>query len=459
MTRERLRELLYAGINVPLSLVHGPGAVLPALFAKEAGLSLVVIGSIMVGLRILDVVIDPLIGYWSDRSSSRFGRRKPWIVAGSVVVCAGALLAFNPSANTGYWYFGLSIFLLVFGWSLVETPYAAWLNELTGDYHGRSRMATQRVVAGYVGNAMFLALPLTGLFATTAMTPAVTAAGAWLVIGLFAVLLPPAMLMLGDAGASKLERQSTARDVLRSVRGNPAFWRYAAVQGLSGLSSGIVSGLFFIWLDSYLQLGGKYSQVMLPVMVCGFIGAIFWLRVTMGIDKHRVVSACLLVTAATNLAMLFIAPGEWALAALIVSFAVSSFAGSGSTAAQTSLLADTVDYGTLRTGIDHAGNYFAAATFINKIAMSVGTGLGLVIAGLFGYTITGPNGTTAMNGFFIAIVFIPCALNLLAAWVAWGFPIDRRRQREIRAELDARAVGGHAVARRPPAAEGTAHAL
>lgn len=456
---KRAGELLYAGINVPLALVHGPGAVLPALFAKEAGLSLVIIGSIMVALRILDVVIDPLIGYWSDRTSSRFGRRKPWIAVGSVVVCIGALLAFNPSANTGYWYFGFSIFLLVFGWSLVETPYAAWLNELTGDYHGRSRMATQRVVAGYAGNAMFLALPLSGLFATTAMTPQVTAAGAWLVIGLFAVLLPPALLMLRDAGANSIEQQSRLRDVLRSVRGNPAFWRYAAVQGFSGLSSGIVSGLFFIWLDSYLQLGSKYSHVMLPVMLCGLIGAIFWLRATMSIDKHRVVSACVMVTAATNLAMLFISPGDWALTALIVSFAVSSFAGAGSSAAQTSLLADTVDYGTLKTGMDHAGNYFAAATFINKIAMSVGTGLGLVISGLFGYTVSGPNDRMAMNGFFMAIVFIPCALNLLAAWIAWGFPIDRQRQREIRAELDARAAAGHAKPQRPPVTDGAVRAV
>lgn len=457
--RERARELLYAGINVPLAIVHGPGMVLPALYAKHAGLSLVAIGSIMAVLRILDVVIDPLIGYLSDRTPSRYGRRKPWIGGGAVVLCIGALLAFNPSPHTGYVYFAVANFLLILGWSLVEIPHAAWLNELTGDYHGRSRMATQRFVAGYLGNAIFLALPLTGLFASTAMTPEVTAVGAWLVIGLFVLVLPPALATLPDGGAGPAARQSTLREVLRSVRGNAAFGSFVAMQSFSGLSSGIVSGLFFLWLDGYLKLGSKYSHVMLPVMVFGLVGALFWLRATMRVDKHRIVAACSCVTAATNIVMLFIAPGEWALPALIVSFAISSFAGAGSTAAHASLLADTVDCGTLKTGVDHAGNYYAATTFVSKCCLAVGGGLGLIIAGLFGYTAQGPNDAQAMSGFFVAIVFVPCALNLVAAAIAWRFPIDRRRQREIRAELDARAAARDSTTVASPRPAPPAHAL
>lgn len=451
-SRARAQELLYAGINLPLAIVHGPGMVLPALYAKHAGLSLLAIGSIMAVLRILDVLIDPLIGFLSDRTPSRYGRRKPWILCGAGVLCIGALLAFNPSKDTGYVYFAVANFLLVLGWSLVEIPHAAWLNELTGDYQGRSRMATQRFVAGYLGNAIFLALPFTGLFAGTAMTPEVTSAGAWLVIVLFAIVLPPALRMLPDAGADRTTGRSSLRDVLRSVRGNGAFGSFVAMQSVSGLSSGIVSGLFFIWLDSYLHLADKYSHVMLPVMVFGLVGALFWLRATVTVDKHRIVAACSCVTAATNIVMLFIAPGEWALPALIVSFAISSFAGAGSSAAHASLLADTVDYGTLKTGVDHAGNYYAATTFISKCCTAVGGGLGLVIAGLFGYTVQGPNDDLAMGGFFVAIVFLPCALNLVAALIAWRFPIDRRRQREIRAELEARAArapAGDAAAPKP----------
>ena len=436
------RELIYAVVNAPIMMMYIPAVgILPTLYAKYGGLSLVAIGSILMVMRVLDAVIDPFIGFMSDGTRSRFGRRKPWILAGAIVVGFGALMAFQPSASTGYLYFGMAYFLLVVGWSLMEIPHTAWVNELTGDYQGRSRLAAYRFVAGMVGQACFVGLPLLPIFATTEVTPEVASLAAWVIVAWLVLTVPLALLFVPDASAASAPQQMSLRHVLRSVSGNRPFWFIVAMQSLGGLSSGIVGGLFFLYLVNYLNIGSKYSYVMLPVMVLSVVGALFWLRVTVSVDKHRVWALCSLVTAATNIAMFCINPGDWAAVLLISTFAVSAFSGAGRDSALVSLTADVVDYGTLASGGNFSGNYFAASSFINKFCLAVGGGLGLVIAGLFGYTAQGPNGQTAMLGFFLAIIWIPCALNVAAALFAWRFPITREGQAAIRRELDLRAKG------------------
>lgn len=452
-SRTFARDVWYAGVAAPLRVLHLPTiSILPALYSKYAELNLVVIGSILIGMRILDAAIDPLIGFYSDGTRSRLGRRKPWILTGSLLACAGALIAFNPSATTGYVHFAIGYFLLVVGWSMAEIPHMAWMNEITTDYQARSRLATYRYVAGMLGGGLFLMVPLLGIFATTEMTPEVTSIGAWIAVGLFLLALPPMLLWLDNGDEHRQDPAVSVKAVLRSLSGNRPFLLFVAMQSCSMLASGIVAGLFFFYLGTYLQIGGKYSHIMLSVYVLSVLGALFWLKVTTRVDRHRIIAACALVVALCNVAMYFISPGPNAMEAMIALFSVTAFAVSGSTAAITALLADIVDYGTLRTGENHAGNYFAASTFLTKCFEAVGGGLGLVIAGLFGFSAKGPNDATAMAGFFLAIVWIPCVLNLVASALAWQFPIDRKRQFAIRSRLDRRArraggtvEGGHAL--------------
>lgn len=437
---EVARDACYAGLNAPNMAVHLPTvSILPALYSAQAGLSLVVIGSILVFLRVLDAVIDPGIGYLSDRTRSRFGRRKPWLVGGAILTAFGALVFFNPSPSTGYVHFTAGYLMLVIGWTMVEIPHLALINELTDDYQRRSRLSTYRYIAGLVGVAAFLLIPLVGPFPTTTMTPEVTSVGAWLVIALFALTLPPILAWLPRGSVEDDSRVPSLRSALKSIAGNRPLWLFMFIRTCTGLSSGIVAGLFFFYLGTYLHIADKYSHVMLGVQAISVVGALFWLRVTVRVDKHHVMAACALVTAACNVAMWLIAPGEWAFVAMFVVFSVTAFAVAGYEGAMYSLNADIVDYGRLKSGVDHAGNYFAMATLLYKFGLAIGGGAGLVIAGLFGFSAKGPNDATAMAGFFLALVWIPCALNLAAAALAWNFPIDRRRQAAIRRRLERRA--------------------
>ena len=115
------------------------GLYLPLVYSKDLGLSLTEIGLVLMLARISDVITDPLIGALSDRTKSRFGKRKPWIAAGTVLMMLSAFQLFNPEALnqmpiTKWYLLGWSI-LLWLGWTMVNIPYYAWGAELSDDYY------------------------------------------------------------------------------------------------------------------------------------------------------------------------------------------------------------------------------------------------------------------------------------------------------------------------------------
>jgi Na+/melibiose symporter-like transporter len=426
----RWRELAYAGVNIPFTMMQTPAfIILPSLYVQYSGLSMVTVGFILTALRVADAIIDPGIGFLSDRTRSRFGRRKPFIVLGGLIGAPAVLLAYHPSATTGYVYFALSYLFLTLGWTLSEIPHTAWLSEITRNYSDRNRLATYRYIAGMVGTALFPLISFLPWLPSRAITPQVTGLAGWVIFFLTMLTVPLALFCVPQTqGDTSRTPATSVKRLVKDLLANRPLHLFLAMQTLTGVSSGMVSGLYFFYISNYLRLSEDYSLVMLAVYGLSIAGGAMWLWLGRIIDKHRVNAICSLLVAVTNLMMVLIAPGPRAFELLIGVFSIAALCTSGAIAAQTSLLADVCDFGTLRSGRDHAGNYFAAFSFINKSSLAIGSGLGMIVAGVFGFRPTGNNGAHALTGFFLAIVWIPLALNLLSAAVSWFFPLDRRRQ-------------------------------
>ena len=122
---------------------------LPFVYSKDFGLSLTDVGLILMFGRIADVVTDPLIGFLSDRTRSRFGRRKPWIAAGGLIMMTSAFMLFNPVIQVTNTYLLCWAILLWLGWTMVNIPYYAWGAELSDDYNERTRITGWRQFFGF----------------------------------------------------------------------------------------------------------------------------------------------------------------------------------------------------------------------------------------------------------------------------------------------------------------------
>jgi GPH family glycoside/pentoside/hexuronide:cation symporter len=120
------RLLAFSLITLPLAGAGLPLAVyLPAFYAQQAGLGLTVVGLVFMLGRFWDAAADPLIGVLSDQTSTRFGRRRPWIAVGGLLFGLASLALFAPPAHIAWPYLAAALFVFYLGWTMIQIPLSA----------------------------------------------------------------------------------------------------------------------------------------------------------------------------------------------------------------------------------------------------------------------------------------------------------------------------------------------
>ena len=135
-----LRELTivnYSALYMPISMALLPMGVYVQPHYAELGISLYAMSAVIFFARWTDVVTDPLIGVLSDKTKGPWGRRKPWIVAGTPLLMVSIYMLFRPPEEPTLWYFGVWTVLMYFAFTLVDLPYFAWGAELSTNYAER----------------------------------------------------------------------------------------------------------------------------------------------------------------------------------------------------------------------------------------------------------------------------------------------------------------------------------
>ncbi|MEM1377407.1 MAG: MFS transporter [Pseudomonadota bacterium] len=141
------------GVNI---LVVASVLITFAYLTTVLGVQPGVAGTMLLLAKVWDVITDPLIGRWSDATTSRFGRRRPWIFAGAILMAVGFATMFaapfeGSSPNLQGAYFVLAMMFTYTAFTMVGVPYGAMTAELTPDYHERSNLTGWRMGFGSVG--------------------------------------------------------------------------------------------------------------------------------------------------------------------------------------------------------------------------------------------------------------------------------------------------------------------
>ena len=151
----------YGCIAMPLSTIGLPLSIyLAPFYAGELGLSLAALGTAMVLARLVDVVVDPVIGIVSDRWRPSAGRRKIWLPIGVAALGVGSWMLFQPgTANIGIAYFFIWTTIMYLGFTATKLPYEAWGAELSTDYAERTRVASFRQAFSLIGLVVATVVP------------------------------------------------------------------------------------------------------------------------------------------------------------------------------------------------------------------------------------------------------------------------------------------------------------
>ena len=420
--------LAYATPMVPVYMLHTPAlSLIPGMYGKYGAVDLATIGLILIFSRLLDGITDPLIGYLSDKTNTRFGSRKPWIIVGGIISSIGVYFWFRPGPETGAIYFLFSSIAVYFGWTMIEIPHSAWLAELSQNYNERSRLSSYKISGMRLGYIVFWLVPFLPIFASTEITPDVTAFISWVIIGLLAVTVTVCVLKAPVGHKQQSVKRVGFLSMLHSLSKNKPLRFYICIQLMGKIASGMVAGLFFFFIVTYLAIGDKLSHINLALAFVGLVSVPLWGWITMRIGKHQTLTISNIFTILSLIAMGFVEPGPSAFMTMLIIFSLTSLLTTGYDIGLYALMADVADYGELKTGRSETGNYYAILTLLEKAGYGLGGGLALSIVSLFSFNPDGKNDDFAMSGFYLAFLVIPAILYTIAMIAAWLFPIDARR--------------------------------
>jgi Na+/melibiose symporter-like transporter len=420
--------------------------VVPQLYAKELGISLAGIGSVVFITRLLNVISDQVLGYLSDKTKSRFGPRKPWIVGGTIMTLLAAYFLLDPPLTAGLLYFTVWKILFDIAWTAKTLSYNAWGAELSTDYYTRSKISGLRAMIGQLGNMSNDALPILfvaiGLVATSAYSLHMMR----YIFGIGCVLIPlftVYSLTVAPSVQPIVRKRETIFDLIKAVRANRPFWYYFIGFFILGVAQGAIA-LIFTFYDSYLKVGASYPYLITGFSIALALSIPAWTWLSKRIGKHRVFTCAALLNAAALQVFWFIPPDttphNWLIAISAIVTLINGAATACYVTAPAAILADVIDYGEWKSGSARAGSYFGLYLVTNQAAGAAGAGLGFMALAAFGYsTLAGAVNTPAANlGLMVTIVLGPGILCTLAGLMMWRFPLDARRQGILRRRLDRR---------------------
>lgn len=398
-----------------------------------------VMGAIFGASRIWDAVSDPLAGFLSDRTRSRLGRRRPWILASIVPVVVVFWMIWSPPRELSgallVGWMAVGIFGFYTAATIFGVPHAALGAELSTSYDDRNRVFGGRQLAFNAG--AFLAVAgMTWLIRSPA--PRETARDLAIIAGLLTV---PTMLWCVTGLRERAEYQgrgaSSAFGAVRDVWQNPHARLLLAVIFIEHLGSATIA-ILTPYVSEYAILTPDKTWLYITLyMVGSTVSLPIWIALAPRFGKKRLWVVSMTLAAVSFGAMFLAGPGQWMVIASL-SFSGGVAAGCGATIGQ-SIKADVIDFDEWRTGERKEGSYFAAWSFVFKgsggVTMMI-TGVVLQVAGFI------PNAEQTENvklALRILFAIFPCACFVIGILLLTRFSLGRDEHARLRAAIDARA--------------------
>jgi Na+/melibiose symporter-like transporter len=430
------RITAFGSVQLPLGAIGLPIAIyLAPLYSGQMHLSLQMIGLALIFARLSDFVIDPIIGVLTDRWRPAIGRRRVWLIFGTVALMAGVYFLFRPTPGVGIIYFFLAVSLVYFGFTLIQLPYNSWAAELSTDYDRRTRISSVSQFFSILGLIVSTLIP-----AYVLLTPGATSAEVMAAISLFIFVTLPlcssaAFFLVPEPEAPIHKAPFDLRGSLRTLMSNGPFLRITFVvliatigevfrQTITVFFARDVVGVANIGIIYFFYFAAALAMVP------------FWTWLARRIEKHRALTLALLIVAVTNAAMFFVPAGGTLVFTML--FVLKGSCYGAVLILPGAMVADTVDIDTAQTLDRQQGLFFAAIAMVQKMGYALGAGLPLLLLGMVGYNSAGEHRAEPLLALSISYSLIPTMLVLVAAALTWRYSLTAAQHRIMRAEIDAR---------------------
>ncbi|MBQ0020669.1 MAG: MFS transporter [Bacteroidales bacterium] len=418
----------------------------PLFFTNIFGLSVADTATLMLLARLLDVVTDPLMGSLADRTRSRWGTYRPWLILGAIPFgLIFALLLYTPDFGpVGKRIWAYSLYLMMMAvYTAVNVPYGSLLGVMTDDDNQKNQFSSFRMVGAYaMGFITMLAFPYVLKFAGGTEQHQYAVAG--VILGIVAALMTLACGLLTKERLKPVMAESfSLRPFVDLVKNKPWIWLTTI-----GVCSNFFNGFRYAvagYLMTYCMHGDvtvswliiNYTVFMMfgefTCMIFGGVSPVFtkWIG-----SKKMAFFWASVICVITSVAFFFI-PMNPAYIWVMIAVVILTSVGIGLYSPLLwSMYADVADYATEKNGSSSTGLIFSSGTMAQKFGTAISGALVTMLLGIAGFA----SGTDEMTGETIVTItdeesvrqmvwaifsLFPAAIATVMAYLVYKFPINK----------------------------------
>jgi len=409
---------------------------LPNYYTDELGVSAGLLSWVFLAGRVSDAVTDPLMGFVSDRTATRWGRRRPYMAAAALPIWIVFYFMWSPAASlspTGIFVHLMVCYLLGYVFlTLFSIPYIALGMELTPSYDDRTRVFGVRQVLTVVGTTAGMLAPFAFAESFGSKTVGYPAM-AFVMGGLGAVLILLAAFRLTERSDAGSQEAFSFLHGLRVTAANRPFRILLVVYLASHIGGSFIAPLSLFIAKYVIKVEWAMQPVMLAYLAGSMLSIPVWLRLSKTYGKNRTWTIGMLMGVAAYATSYTYHEGTWELW-VILGFVVGAAGGCTMTLGP-SIAADAIDHDELETGQRREGVFMGVWSLVDKAGVGVAIFVGMQGLDAVGYVPNQDQTEGVIEGMKFLYCILPALLNLVAVIVFQRFPITRERHEHIREEL------------------------
>lgn len=409
----------------------------PPFYTGSMGLGLGLVGMIFGLTKLWDVVTDPAFGLFSDRWYTRWGRRRPWLVASVPLMIIGSYMVFVPTAPVTASYFAFWMIMLYVGWTLASISHISWAAELSSDYHERSRISAFKQGAALLGSFSLMLM-----VALADHIPGFDEADRLAMIATAIIISLPLTVLAALWATPEPQRvvitKKTEPKPMRLLLSNGPLRRLLATNIFLGMATGAVAGMFLFFVEKVLKLGNWSSFALLPWLFSGLLFLPLFVALSRRIGKHRALCVAIIYQTVASTLFLVLPAGDIVFACL--AFLLLGANQAVGTYIPRAIMADVTDFDAVKSGEKRTGLYMSLLQTSSKIAAALAVGLSYPMLNMIGFD-AAPNGVNSeetLNHLRWLMVLIPGSMYVLVVLTMWRFPLGEEQQIMLRQQLEIR---------------------
>ena len=424
------------GCNMSFAL----NSYLMLFYTQYIGLDLGTWGIIILLLKIWDAINDPIVGGLTDKTKTKWGRYRPWLLIAAPITAVLLIMTFwaHPdwSDRSKVIYMVITYCLLVLGYTCVNIPYGTLCGAMTQDIDERAKINTSRSVSAMVaiGIINIITVPLIGkLGSQSAKT------GYLLVAIIYGCIFAACHFFCFAKTKEQVimpEKEKISIKVqLRAVMQNRPYILALIGQVLFGFTL-YGRNADVLYYFTYVEGNASYyTTYSMCIIIPSIIGAACFQPVFRKLNnKGRTASIFALLTGISMLCMFFFNVKETP-AAFYTLAGITQFFFSGFNTAIYAIIPDCVEYGEWKTGLRNDGFQYAFVSLGNKIGMAIGTALLAALLGKYGYVANQVQNPAVLSIMRHSFTTIPGVLWIVTAIVLFFYRLNKKRYNEIVEDL------------------------